>query len=183
MAHAKQPDLQILVQINQLLNQIETQKELVVELSNQAKRELESQQLKQVQLLELEKNKYQTQAMQTAFDQQLEIVKAEENQIREILFSKVSKAVDVYFSDGDFAKFVLNLFSTAKNEYPKSKLVADPLLAQKFSLPDFEHGEAGKLQIVCEFKTYILDPELVKLRLIENILPELIAENKMNNIN
>ena len=158
---------QDLVKVNQLLEEIEllSQQVQLLEQEISTKEQFFNQQI-QVQKEKQKQKLLQVKLLET-IKQELTILRQQELEIASSLIGSIKQAIENFLTQGHLAKFIKDLLS----QLPEARVEASGDM--RSLLPDFDFQEVpgtGKLRVVTEFKDYIFDLDMLKPKLVTQLL-------------
>lgn len=173
----KQPNLSILLQVNELLESItKMQNQVAHEQSLLAdEKAIFAKQLAQEEA-RINQKRIQQASLQY-FENQVAHLNESENQIREEIRVKVDKALSHFFNQGHFKTFVSTLIARASEHGQRVQIVAGADVKEYLETnDDVVQGQPGELRIVSGTKTYILDPQKVWEKLAQTLVEDLLSQ-------
>lgn len=158
---------QDLVKVNQLLEEIErlSQQVQLLEQELATKEQFFNQQI-QVQKEKQKQKLLQVKLLET-IKQELTILRQQELEIASSLIGSAKQAIENFLTQGHLAKFIKDLL----NQLPEARVEASSDM--RSLLPDLDFQEVpgtGKLRVVTEFKDYIFDLDMLKPKLVTQLL-------------
>ena len=158
---------QDLVKVNHLLEEIDRLSQQVQSLEQElaTKEQFFNQQI-QVQKEKHKQKLLQVKLLET-IKQELAILRQQELEIASSLIGSAKQAIENFLTQGHLAKFIKDLLS----QLPEARVEASGDMHSL--LPDLDFQEVpgtGKLRVVTEFKDYIFDLDMLKPKLVTQIL-------------
>jgi hypothetical protein len=158
---------QDLVKVNHLLEEIErlSQQVQLLEQELATKEQFFNQQI-QVQK-ERQKQKLLQMKLLETIKQELAILRQQELEIASSLIGSIKQAIENFLTQGHLAKFIKDLL----NQLPEARVEASSDVRGLLLDLDFQEVPGtGKLRVVTEFKDYIFDLDMLKPKLVTQLL-------------